>query len=60
MGWAAAGVEFIMGDYSNSALEIRNKGQKYASFFERPDRHVKELGVVKELLTTLNNTTQYY
>ena len=60
MGWAAAGVEFIMGDYSNSALEIRNKGQKYASLFEWPDRHVKELGVVKELLTTLNNTTQYY
>jgi hypothetical protein len=46
-----------MSDDLKSALEILIKGRQYASFFEWPDRQIKELSVVKELLTTLNNTT---
>ena len=45
-----------MSDDLKSALEILIKGRKYASFFEWPDRQIKELGVVRELLTSLNNT----
>ena len=46
-----------MGDDLKSALEILTKGRQYASFFEWPDKQIKELGVVRELLATLNNTT---
>ena len=46
-----------MGDDIKSVLNILIKGRQYASFFEWPDRQIKELGVVKELLTTLNSTT---
>lgn len=57
MGWATKGLEFIVSDEIKSSLEILIRGRKYASFFEWPDKQIKELGVVKELLTTLNNTT---
>ena len=46
-----------MGDDLKGVLETRVKRRQYASFFEWPDRQIKELGVVKELLATLNNTT---
>lgn len=36
------------------AVELLNKGRQYASFFEWPDKSAKELGVVEELLPTLN------
>ncbi len=56
MGWSAEGLEFIMSVDLKSALGIRVKGRQYASFFEWPNKQIKELGVVKELLTALNNT----
>jgi hypothetical protein len=45
-----------MSDDLKGALEILIKGRKYASFFEWPDKQIKELGVVRELLAALNST----
>jgi hypothetical protein len=47
--------DLVMSDDLKSELDIRIKGRQYASFFEWPDRQIKELGVVRELLTSLNN-----
>lgn len=35
-------------------LELLKKGRQYASFFEWPDKSQKELGVVEELISSLN------
>jgi hypothetical protein len=54
---ALVGVD-VMHEDLKRAVELLNKGRRYASFFEWPEKEGKEFGVAEEFVETLNAETR--